>query len=279
MQRALSTHVLVNHRLTTVWLDRIHQLGVPLVEIFCARQHFDYHDKAQVNELGYWFRDAELKLHSLHSPIYNDDCWGRSGPQSVLDLTEPSKPRRLEIVGEIKRALEVAEQIPCRYLIQHLGVSGQEWDDRAIDAAFTALEDLMLFARHRGVEILLENIPNHLSTAERLLYFVETTHLPLNFCLDTGHAHINDGLETAFNLLAPRLRSTHVHDNDGSADQHLFPLLTPGGRIGWKRFMELLRARDKTLPPLPLLLEVKDSPDFPHPLEAALESFTKLESL
>ena len=73
MQRALSTHLLVNHRLTTVWLDRIWDAGIPLVEIFCARQHLDYHNRAQIAELGYWFRDSELKLHSLHSPMYNDD--------------------------------------------------------------------------------------------------------------------------------------------------------------------------------------------------------------
>ena len=66
MQRALSTHLFANHRLTTVWLDRIWQADIPLVEIFCARQHLDYRDKAQISDLGHWFRDAQLKVHSLH---------------------------------------------------------------------------------------------------------------------------------------------------------------------------------------------------------------------
>ena len=79
MQRALSTHLFANHRLTTVWLERIWNAGIPLVEIFCARQHLDYRDKAQIAELGHWFRDAELKVHSLHSPMYNDNVWGRYG--------------------------------------------------------------------------------------------------------------------------------------------------------------------------------------------------------
>ncbi len=47
MDHVLSTHLLVNHRLNTVWLDKIWQAGVPAVEIFCARQHLDYRDKAQ----------------------------------------------------------------------------------------------------------------------------------------------------------------------------------------------------------------------------------------
>src|SRR5579859_6084189 len=130
MQRALSTHLFANHRLTTVWLERIWNAGIPLVEIFCARQHLDYRDKAQISELGHWFRDAELKLHSLHSPMYTDNIWGRSGPNSIITITEPQKSKRLDMVDEIKRALEIAETVPFRYLVQHLGVASEEYDER-----------------------------------------------------------------------------------------------------------------------------------------------------
>ena len=201
MQRALSTHLLVNHRLTTVWLERIWDAGIPLVELFCARQHLDYRNKAQISELGYWFRDSELKLHSLHSPMYNDEVWGRSGPQAVINITEPVKSKRIPMLDEIKRALEIAETVPFRYLIQHIGVTGRNFDERFFDAAFTALEEISLFARQRGVEVLLENTPNELASAERLLFFLGTTHLDLNVCLDLGHAHMNGGLEAAYRLL------------------------------------------------------------------------------
>lgn len=276
MLRALSTHVLAKHRLNTVWLDRIYNAGIPLVEIFCARQHFDYRDKSQVNELGYWFRDAQLKCHSLHSPMFNDDCGGRTGPSAVISITEPSKPRRLECVDEIKRALEAAEKFPFRYLIQHLGVAGEEYDDFKLEAAFSALEDLSLFAKNRGVEILLENIPNRLSTPERLSYFNGITHLNLNFCFDVGHAHMMEGVEASFNLMQDRIRSTHVHDNNGADDVHLFPTLASGGSVDWKRTMELLRSRGSQFP---LLLEMKDSPDFPAPIDSARDIFSNLESL
>ena len=165
MQRALSTHLFCNHRLTTVWLDRIWDADIPFVEIFCARQHLDYRDKAQISELGYWFRDSELKVHSLHSPMYSDDVWGRSGPDSVIDITEPVKSKRIAKVDEIKRALEIAETIPFRYLIQHLGVSGQPFDERRLEAGFTALDEIKSFASHRGVEVLVENTPNEIGRA------------------------------------------------------------------------------------------------------------------
>ena len=88
MNRALSTHLFVNHRLSIAWLNRVMQAGIPAVEIFCARQHLDYRNRAQVTELGHWFGDSELKLHSLHSPMYTDEIWGRSGPHSIITITE-----------------------------------------------------------------------------------------------------------------------------------------------------------------------------------------------
>src|ERR1700722_4678492 len=166
MVRALSTHLFVNHRLTSVWLERIWNAEIPLVEIFCARQHLDYRDRAQIGELGFWFRDSELKLHSLHSPMFSDDVWGRSGPDSVINLTEPVKFKRLRMVDEIKRALDVAEVVPFRYLVQHLGVEGGEYHPQKLDSAFSALEEISVFAHQRGVEVLLENTPNKLSSAE-----------------------------------------------------------------------------------------------------------------
>src|SRR3974390_163381 len=133
----------------------------------------------------------------------------------------------------------------------------------------------MLFARHRGVEILLENIPNRLSTAERLRHFLEITHLGLGFCLDTGHAHLDEGVESAFLGMQDRIRSTHVHDNDRKNDTHLLPLLSPAGSIDWKRTMELLRSRPDQYP---LLLELRETPEFPNPLAAARQVFEKLEA-
>jgi len=274
MHRVLSTHLFVNHRLTVAQLNRILQADIPAVEIFCARQHLDYQNRAQIVELGHWFRDSDLKLHSIHAPMYNDEIWGRSGPHSVITITEPLKGVRIKMVDEIKRALELAETIPFRYMIQHIGVSGEEYDDRKIDAAFTALEELSLFARQRGVEILLENIPNALSSAERLRQFIEITHLDLNFVFDVGHANIAGNVENEFDIMKDRIRSTHIHDNDGKEDKHLFPFLANGGAVNWNKTMSLLRSRADQYP---LLLELREVPEMEQPLHRANEVFDRLE--
>jgi len=274
MQHVLSTHLFVNHRLTVAQLDKIQHAGIPAVEIFCARQHLDYRNRAQIAELGHWFRDSDLKLHSIHAPMHNDEFWGRSGPHSVITITEPVKGKRLEMVDEIKRALEIAETIPFKYMVQHIGVSGEEYSDRAVEAAFSALEQISLFARQRDVEVLLENTPNALSSAERLTLFLEQTHLDLNFVFDVGHANIGEGVEAAFNVMRDRIRSTHLHDNDGKADKHLFPLLAEGGTVDWKQTMDLLRTRPDQYP---LMLELKEAPEYS--LATAVDLFDRLEDL
>jgi sugar phosphate isomerase/epimerase len=276
MNHVLSTHLFANHRLTTVWLERIWQAGIPAVEIFCTRQHLDWRDQAQIHDLAAWFRDAELKLHALHAPIYTDDVWGRSGPNSHLSITEPVKAKRVAMVDEIKRALEVAEQIPCRYLIQHIGVSEEEHEERKADAAFSALEEINLFARQRGVEVLLENIPNGFSSSERLEMFIHQTHLNLNYCFDVGHAHMTEGVEQAFLTMKRRIRSTHIHDNNGRDDSHLFPLLAQGGSVDWRTTMDLLRSHQNQYP---LLLELREVPDMQHPIDQAVKAFDELEKL
>ncbi|MDX2268072.1 MAG: sugar phosphate isomerase/epimerase family protein [Bryobacter sp.] len=280
MERALSTHICVNHRLTAVWLDRIQAAGIPAVEIFCARQHLDYRNKAQIQELGHWFRDSNLKLHSLHMPMYKDDQWGKTGPNAAISITETAKPKRIEMVDELKRALEVAEYIPCRYAIQHIGVGGEEWALDKVDAAFTCLEELNLFAKQRGVEILVENIPNDLSTAARIMRFFEMTHLKNGVCFDTGHAHLTGSIEAEWNILRERVKSTHVHDNDGVYDNHRFPFFAADATVNWPRVMNMLRAQWKAQPgQFPLLLELRETPEIPKVIEKAAEVFDKLEAI
>jgi sugar phosphate isomerase/epimerase len=202
--------------------------------------------------------------------------WGRTGPNSVITITEPVKSKRVLMVDEIKRAIETAEYVPFKYLIQHIGVSGEEYSDSKVDSAFSSLEELSVFARQRGVEILIENIPNALSSAQRLVEFLAQTHLHLGFCFDVGHAHMGEGIEEAFDIMQDRIRSTHVHDNNGEVDSHIWPLLGEGGTIDWKRAMQVLRSREDQYP---FLLELKEVPDRKHQIDDVPEIFDRLESL
>jgi sugar phosphate isomerase/epimerase len=275
MDRAISTHLFVQHRLTTALLERIWRADIPAVELFCARQHFDFRNTAQIAEIAHWFRDSTLVLHSVHAPIYNDDVWGKTGPSSHINIADPVKARRIQSVDEIKRTLEIAETVPYRYLIQHLGMAGEEFDMRKIDAMFSSLEELSVFARHRGAEVLLENIPNELSNSEKLNLFFNMTHMDLNICFDVGHAHLTGNLEAEYRALKPRIRSTNIHDNNGADDSHLFPS-AEGGTLDWRSAMQLLRSAPGQYP---LLLELREVPEMEYPLDAVNRVFDQLEGL
>jgi len=70
--------VLVKERLHPGLLDKLVQGGAQAIEIFAARQHFDYTSRKQVvNEIADWFKSTGIPLHSLHAPLYSDYEWGR----------------------------------------------------------------------------------------------------------------------------------------------------------------------------------------------------------
>jgi sugar phosphate isomerase/epimerase len=175
-------------------------------------------------------------------------------------------------MDEIKRALELAEQIPFRFLVQHIGVGGESFDDHKFEAAMTSVEHLRAFAKPLGVRILLENIPNELSTPERLVEFIQTSHFDdVGVCFDLGHAHMMTDVTQAFESVKAYTHSTHVHDNAKDRDAHLWP---GNGTIDWKQAMELLRTAPQTPP---LLLEIEED-ERVNPIEKMKETFEKLES-
>jgi len=252
MEFGLSTHLFVGERLTSHVLDQIHTAGFSTLEIFAARQHFDYHDKNHVRDVAEWFRDHDLKLHSLHAPIYSDFDWGRSGGPPI-SITYLQRRKRIDSMEEIKRAIEVADVLPFRYLVLHLGLPGEEYDLSKFDAALTSIEHLKIFAKERSAQILLENIPNELSTPERLLEFIEYTRLQdVKICFDTGHAHMTCGVQAAFQTLRERIVSTHVHDNRREKDDHFLPF---HGEIDWERTVREFRAVDGQFP---ILFELRN---------------------
>ncbi len=273
MEFALSTHLYVSQRLGSHVLDQILGQGIRQIEIFAARQHLDYYDANHVRDVTQWFDDHQLKLYALHAPLFTDFDWGRSGGLAV-SVAYTEKRQRIDSMDEIKRVLEVAERLPFRYLIQHMGLPDEDYDLSKFDAAFTSLEHLKIFAKERGVQILLENTPNDLSTPDRLLEFIQYTRLDdLKICFDTGHAHLAGGVQPAFQTLKDRVLSTHVHDNRGEKDDHLFPF---DGVIDWQQTMRDFRAVDGQFP---ILFELRDYGPELSGLARLRETMTKLEAI
>ncbi len=272
MRKAISTFVFVKSRLHSGMLDKLAHAGAEAIEIFAARGHFDYTDRPQVREIANWFRHNGVPLNSLHAPMYSDYEWGRTGTPPI-NIVDRDKGRRVDSMDEIKRSLEVAEQVPFRFLVQHLGTGGEAFDEHQLEWALSSVEHLHAFAKPLGVSVLLENIPNEIATPDRIIQLIDTLHVPdLGVCFDFGHAHVMSSVAEAFARLRPHIRSTHVHDNHKDKDAHLFP---GEGSIDWKEAMELLRCAPH-VPPVLMEIEGEGRKDI---VEKSLESFRMLEQL
>ena len=243
MLKAISSHVFLNHRLHPGLLDVFARAGAQGVELFAARQHFDYTSRTHVRELAEWFGSNTVEPFSMHAPLFADQEMGRGGAPAV-NVIHPEKGRRIDGMDEIKRALEAAEQIPFRFLIVHLGEREDTWGLRALEHSITALEHLRAFASPLGVKLLVENLQGEVTTPAHLNEILTSGHFQdIGVCLDVGHAHLGDGVASALDGLKPRIRSSHLHDNKGDKDTHLWP---GDGTIAWDETLAGLKSAQQT---------------------------------
>jgi sugar phosphate isomerase/epimerase len=250
MVKAVSTYVFVRQRLHPGLLEGLRLAGAEAIEIFACRGHFDFYNPQQAREMAGWFKSSGVAFHSMHSPMFYEMEWG--GNMTPVNITETDRKRRIEAMDEIKRALETAEHAPFKFLVQHLGNSNEEMDERKFEAAMTSVEHLRAFAKPLGVTLLLENIPNEISAPEKLNELVHTGHFDdVGFCFDVGHANMVGAVRTAFDQMQERVRSTHIHDNRREKDDHL---LVGEGNIDWAEFAGLLAAAPH-VPPFLLELD------------------------
>jgi sugar phosphate isomerase/epimerase len=271
MKRVLSTYLFRNQRLSTALLSEAELAGITHIELFCARSHFDYREPQAVRELADWLDGHDLRVHSVHSPTSREMSAKRENtiPISLSDLEHS---RRLDAVDEVKRVLEIAERIPFRFLVQHLGNTREAMEPRRKDAAMNSLEHLCVFAKQRRVAIALENLPGEFSSSTNLRGFIVDTHLrDLRLCFDSGHAHIEEGVEAVFDAMREFVVTTHLHDNHGERDEHLFPY---SGTIDWDDTMRALRSSSEELP---LVLEIREQGADAQPLKKAAAAFARLE--
>jgi len=238
MLKVISSHVFLRNRLHPGLLETFQKSGAQGIELFAARQHFDYTNRTEVRDLADWFRSNPTAAFSLHAPLYSDLEMGRSGAPSV-NVIHPEKSRRIDAMDEIKRALEAAEQIPFRFLVVHLGDREDTWSPRALEFSMTALEHLRAFASPLGVRLLVENLQNEVTRPANILEILSTGHFKdIGVCLDVGHAHLGDGVAPVLAELKDRIHSSHLHDNKGDRDTHLWP---GDGTIAWDETLEGLK--------------------------------------
>ncbi len=189
-----------------------------------------------------------------------------NGPALVLhgpflDLNAMSFDSRIREVTEMRfaQAWRAAEALGAGKVIYHSGFVpstcyAEGWAKRMAEFWERFLDG------REGIEVLVENVFDPepgplLELAERI------EHPYFGLCLDIGHAHCfgTPPVRLWAETLGGHIRHVHLHDNDGSADQHLalgegnipmaevLPLLAahaPGWTIECAQEEEVLRSAD-----------------------------------
>lgn len=176
--------------------------------------------------------EAGIEFFQAHAPWPTDDLTAES---------------RLKTLGYMKKALKGCALLGGQYLVVHPVMPfGWDQDDdpdftvRCNSELFTAL---CAYGAELGVGVCIENMPfsaYKLSRIPALVEFIKALRLPnLFICLDTGHVHyLGDDCGEMVRLCGELLKTLHVHDNNGTRDEHRCPF---DGTIDWESFRAALK--------------------------------------
>lgn len=211
-------------------------------------------------------RRAGLQVENVHASFDNaNDIWEDTAAgqavfayykQCITDCANDDIPTVVMHTGRMSNPLPPLSE-----------VSIERWQ-RLIDTA-----------ERLGVHIAIENQgdPNKCERAMELLARFPSPNLGM--CYDSGHANVNGNNGRGNEMLAKyghRLKALHLHDNDGSGDQHRMPF---DGTIQWPALMQKIKNTGYTGP---TTLELDSG--YPHLsveafLQRAFACATKLEEL
>jgi len=139
-------------------------------------------------------------------------------------------------------ALELAKLLGAKAVVVHPSCEPVTTDRRRrLDRARGVIRELARVAEESGLVLAIENLtPGELGDhAEEVAWLIEQADSEwVAACFDTGHANLAGDFHHEAEVLLPLAATTHLHDNDGTADQHRFP---GQGNIDWRAFGRLYR--------------------------------------
>lgn len=141
-------------------------------------------------------------------------------------------------------AIENAHLLGCERIVYHPDMPlGFDTDGPQIyESNLETAKFLLPYAEKHNVTLCIENMPfvaAQFSRVHKMAKLVEEVNHPLfKMCFDTGHSAVfDDDCGESVRMIGKNLAALHVHDNDGTADQHRLPYL---GVINWDGFLKAL---------------------------------------
>lgn len=210
------------------YLKNISEAGFTHI-LWCHHWNDDFiYDEPEIRHLVKLFGDFGLKLNDLHASAGIEKSWG--------SLTEYE---RLAGVSLVKNRMDMAEKFSCDTIVMHVPPAPETPAENKLfwEGMFRSLDSLRPYASARGIRIAIENSMESVKfdSIEKILssYGPEFTGL----CYDAGHGNIHGNGLDCLDKLKDRLLAIHIHDNDGSSDQHKLPFT---GTVDWERLSGLI---------------------------------------
>ena len=147
---------------------------------------------------------------------------------------------QLHVAMDLNRA-EFAHRVGANVLVVHLPCTPFDSQEEAIENSVAALNAIRPACEGLGVRVAIENLNVEVHTCEYFdALFDKFPPEFLGFCYDSGHAILSDQADLVVRY-ADRLIATHLHDNDGSGDQHR----PPGeGIADWEMILRAINRPD-----------------------------------
>ncbi len=197
------------------------------------------------------FSEAEHHMHEI-SGIFSmlkenyDLTYSVHSPISDTNLAALTERMREASVMEMLNLMEECINLDIDTITIHPGIyslSVPGMQEKSITAAKKSIRGLDRMVSQYGVKMCLENMPVFPMmlgrTADEMLELVDGTDMKV--CFDIGHANTNGQIEEIIDKLGDRIVHVHVHDNDGTSDQHR----TIGeGNIDFKKHLSRLKGYD-----------------------------------
>lgn len=200
--------------------------GVTAIEVGMGNpEHIDYRNAASLQKLLEALGASGVRVHSIHSPF-----------GAPLDISSPDDIVHERGVSGLIQAIELASVIDADKVIVHASDSVDGDVTRRMERARGVLREMGGIASESGIILALENLPpGYLGhTPEEIISLLNGTNRDsVAVCFDSGHANLSGHFAEFASALLPHAVTTHLHDNDGSGDQHLYPGL---GNIDWPAF-------------------------------------------
>lgn len=198
------------------YLKRIADSGFSHIH-WCHHWNTDFiYSKWEIEQIKEWLEEYGLKLLDLHGSHGKEKAWA-----------SPWEYQRLSGVELVKNRIDMTAYLSGDVVIMHVPADPDSIPIRK------SLDEIEPFAKERNVRLALEN--GSFEAISKLLSEYSSDYLGL--CYDCGHGNVrNDGLDQ-LELLKDRLISVHLHDNDGTGDQHKI-LFT--GTVDWERLAAIM---------------------------------------